>query len=462
MNAEQSRLTRTLDALESGLNQADSRWQAVVHAFQGLPGARVLVAAYQRAPLLWALVYVVLAFLVWGSFFHLDVASYAQGQVTPAGQLKKIQHLEGGIVRDIQVTEGQRVAAGAVIAELEDVAPDADVGDMRSRAASYEIKALRLTALLEHKTALVIPAELEKNFPQFAREDISAFNTYRQRLTAMEQSYESKVAQRRAEIQEAKERLAGLQSRSRFIGEQVAISEQMLKQKLTNDYEHLQLRKEQAQIESDRNTTIATQRRAEVALDEAQAEYAAFKRNDEVALRKELQEVSTELGSLRERLRKPNDSQARTTVKAPVAGTIMTLFVKNKGAVIPPGGTLATLVPEGDSLLVEAKLPISEIGYVNVGEKARLSIASGGNGFSAIMAKVVHVSPDAMADEKTGASYYIVRLAPESLYFQRQDDKYPLRPGVQVTAAIITGSRSVLALLLEPFIGSAVHPLTER
>lgn len=423
---------------------------------------KATIDAFHRAPMLWSLVYAVVAFILWAMIFSMDVASYAQGQVIPAGQLKRIQHLEGGIIREIKVEEGQRVEAGTVIAELEDVAPDAEVGDLRNRAAGYEIKLLRINALLESKSKLDIPAELAAAFPDLASEAVSAFQSNRQRYEAMVQSHESKVSQRRAEIQEARAKRAGLDSRSQFIGEQVRISEQMLKQKLTNEYEHLQLRKEQALIDSDRNTTIATQRRAEVALEEAIAELAAFKHEDEVSLRKEQLEVSTELNSLRERLRKPNDSQERTTVKAPVSGTIMTLYVKNKGAVVAPGGVLATLVPEGESLLIEAKLPIGEIGYVNIGELARLSIASGGSGFSTINARVIHVSPDAIADEKTGVSHYVVRLQPEELFFKRGDDKYPLRPGVEVMAAIITGQRSVMALLLEPFIGSSVHPLSER
>jgi adhesin transport system membrane fusion protein len=130
-------------------------------------------------------------------------------------------------------------------------------------------------------------------------------------------------------------------------------------------------------------------------------------------------------------------------------------------------------VPEGDALLIEAKLPISEIGYVMIGAPARLSIASGGSGFSTIPATVVHISPDSLSDEKTGApsqgggganvSYYIVRLEPKELAFRRGGaDSYALRPGVQIMAAIITGERSVLDLLLEPFIGSGIRPLTER
>lgn len=413
-------------------------------------------------PILWWLSTTVLVCVLWAAVFPLDVASYAQGQVIPSGQLKKIQHLEGGIIRNLNVTEGQQVKAGDVIAELEDVGQDSDVTDLSTRTATMEAKSLRISANLARAGGVKFTPEMERDFPQITRDARSAFDSYRDRYNAIMNTHVSKIAQRTAEIQEARERLAGLKSRSKMVADQVRISENMLKQGLTNEYEHLTLKKEQAQIDSDLSSTIATERRVLQALEEANAAFAAFKYEEDVNLRKDLQDTNTELYSLRERLRKPTDSQGRTQVRSPVDGSIMTIYFKNKGAVVAPGGVIATLVPDGDSLLIEAKLPISEIGYVKIGSVARLSITSGGSGFSTVPAKVVHISPDAASDEKTGNTYYVVRLEPKVPVFKRGDDVYEMRPGVQVTAAILTGQRTVLTLLLEPLTGSSIRPLTER
>ena len=413
-------------------------------------------------PMLWWLSTTVLVSLLWAAVFPLDVASYAQGQVIPSGQLKKIQHLEGGIIRSLNVTEGQLVKAGDVIAELEDVGQDSDVTDLSTRTATMEAKSLRISASLAKAGSVKFDAEMEKEFPQITRDARSAFESYRDRYNAIMSTHVSKIAQRNAEIQEARERLAGLRNRSRMVADQVRISDNMLKQGLTNEYEHLTLKKEQAQIDSDLSSTIATERRVLQALEEANAAFAAFKYEEDVNLRKELQDTNTELYSLRERLRKPTDSQGRTQVRSPVDGSIMTIYFKNKGAVVAPGGVIATLVPEGDSLLIEAKLPISEVGFVKIGSVARLSVSAGGSGFSAVPAKVVHISPDAASDEKTGNTYYVVRLEPQTPVFRRGEDVYEMRPGVQVTAAILTGQRTVLTLLMEPLTGSSVRPLTER
>ncbi len=421
-----------------------------------------LPVPWRRNPLLWTQVLTVAVFVLWISWFPLDVASYAQGQVIPAGQLKKIQHLEGGIIREIHVTEGQQVAQGTVIADLEDVASNSDVGELTSRAASLQIKVLRLTASLTGQDRMQIPPELEKAVPDVVRDARSALSSYRDRFVAMVQTREARIAQRKAEIQESKERLLGLQSRSKIIADQVRISEQMLKQKLNSEYEHLQLLKEQSQIDSDRNTTVATQQRSATALQEEIASLASFRKEEEVGLRKELLDANTEWNSLKERLRKPSDSFDRTQVRAPVAGSVMTLYFKNRGAVVPPGGTIATLVPEGEALLVEAKLPIGDVGFVRPGAPARLSLPTGASGFSTIDAEVVHISPDSTVDEKNGSSYFIVRLKPKLFVFKRGAESYPLRPGVQVTSAIITGQRSVLSLLMEPFLGNGIRPLTER
>jgi adhesin transport system membrane fusion protein len=414
-----------------------------------------------RSPLLWLQVGCVAAFLVWAAMFDLDVASHADGQVIPAGQIKRVQHLEGGIVRAIKVAEGQRVRQGEVIAELEGVASTADLGELRSRAASLEGKTLRLNAILAKANSLALPAELQKSQPSVAADARSAFMAYRERYSAVLRTHESKIAQREAEIREAHERLLGLQSRSRLIAEQVRISEQMLSQKLTNEYEHLQLRKEQAAIDADRDSTLAAQQRLATAREESIAALAAFRSEEDVLLRRELLESSTELGALRERLRKPSDSVERMAVRAPVAGTVMSLLVKNSGAVVAPGGVVATLVPEDETLVAEVRLPIADVGFVREGAPARVNLAGGSGGFSTIDAKVQQISPDAAMDEKTGSGFYVVRLKLEQFAFQRGSHAYPLRPGVRVMATISTGSRSVLLTLTDSFFGNGMKPLSE-
>jgi len=416
----------------------------------------------ERNRVIWVVGAALLAALVWATLFTLDVASYAQGQVIPAGSLKKVQHLEGGIVRNIVVNEGQVVAAGDVIMELDAVSVDAEVGDIRSKIGSLEIKTARLAASLSGASRFVIPTTLAKDFPDVANDAIEEFRANQSRVESGIQARKSRIASRTAEIQEARERLAGLKRRAVLIAEQVKISERLLQQKLNSEYEHIQLKREQEQIVSDRDAAVAMEIRATRQLEEEQAGLQAFKSEEESNLRKNLQETNTELTSLRERFRKPSDSQDRSTVRAPVAGTIQALYFKNKGAVVAPGGLIATVVPEGEALLIDGRLLIGDVGYVQIGTPARLSLSSGASGYSTIKAQVVHVSADSMLDEKTGQSYYQVRIKPEEFSFRRGDEVYALRPGVQITCALLTGERSVLALLLEPFIGQSIRPLTER
>lgn len=416
---------------------------------------------FKRSPLLWMQVGGLSAFLIWGAIFDLDVASHAEGQVTPAGQIKRVQHLEGGIVRNIRVTEGQQVKQGDVLAELEGVSSNADVTELQQRAAGLEGRTLRLNAILNHTGSLKLPPELVANYPSIAADARSAFNAYRERYDAVVRTHVSKVSQRGAEIEEARQRIAGLTSRSKLIAEQVGISDKMLAQKLTNDYEHLQLRKEQTGTNAERDTTVATLQRIITSREEAVSALAAFRSEEDVSLRKDLLEANTELSSLKERLRKPTDSVDRALVRAPVAGYVMSLMIKNNGAVISPGGVVATIVPENEVLLAEVRLPIADVGFVGLDAPARITLAGGSGGFSTIQAKVVHISPDAALDEKTNQGYYVVRLKPTTLAFTRGSYVYPLKPGVRVMATISTGTRSVLATLTDSFFGFGIKPLAE-
>lgn len=426
---------------------------------EGLPKSEVVEAKYR---LIFVLIACVLSFFVWSAWAPLDVASYAQGQVIPAGQLKRIQHLEGGIVEDIKVREGEMVQEGQVILELQTTSIEAEVGDLRTRLAASEIQAIRLQATLNRAASVKFPAALVRDFPKFVEEALSEFKSDAARYNAAVATYRSRIASRQAEIQEARERLKGLRARSVLIEEQVAISSNLLERKLTSEYEHLQLLRDQSQVRSDRDTAIATEERAKRQMEEEQASLVSFKSDEEVKLRKALQEVQTELAAMRERFRKPEDSQKRTVVRAPVAGTVQALYFKNRGAVVSPGGLVATLVPEGEALLIEAKLPLGDVGFVRLGERTRLSLASGARGYGSIDGEVVYISPDSFMDEKTGQGHYIVRIRPEELAFKNDGELYPLRPGVQVTCAILTGTRSVLALITDPFLNNGVQPLTER
>jgi adhesin transport system membrane fusion protein len=165
---------------------------------------------------------------------------------------------------------------------------------------------------------------------------------------------------------------------------------------------------------------------------------------------------------MKQRLRKYSDTLRRTVIRSPVRGLVKTLHIVTIGGVVKSGEPIVDIVPVEDRLVVEAHLPIQDIGYVQTGQDAVVKLASRDAGrFGKLDGKVVHVSPDTFTTPE-GATFYSVRIETSEDSFVRGDFKYKLIPGMLVTAYIHTGQRTVLDYLLDPFLDSMDQAMKER
>jgi adhesin transport system membrane fusion protein len=228
-----------------------------------------------------------------------------------------------------------------------------------------------------------------------------------------------------------------------------------------NQYAHLELLKEQTNTQGQLAEAQAGLRRADASLGQEQVAHSAIDVDENEILRQDLDDSRTQLGELQERLKKFADSSHRTVIRAPIDGSVLTLFVVTQGGVVAPGGTVLTLVPANDRLIVEAKLPLADVGFVQNGQQARLQLmASAGRKLKTLQGKVIHVSPDAVTEPEK-EPYVLVRIAPEEDHFESGAFTYRLTPGAQIRASIVTGRRSVLGYLLDPFLSSTSGALME-
>jgi adhesin transport system membrane fusion protein len=178
----------------------------------------------------------------------------------------------------------------------------------------------------------------------------------------------------------------------------------------------------------------------------------------------ELQLAQRELSQSEETMKKLEDNLSRTTIVAPVDGVVKNLFFVTEGGVIKPGGAILDIVPTKDSLIVEAKLPNSDIGFVKPGQSAVIKLSSSDSvNFGQINGTVFQISPDTEEDENDKRIvFYKILIETEQSYFQSKDKIYQLVPGVKVLASIHIGERTVANYLLSPFIGSMGQSFQER
>ncbi len=404
----------------------------------------------------------VVAFGAWTYYGRLDIVSTAAGEVIPSTQVKSVQHLEGGIVSEIKVAEGDQVKAGQALVVLESTASGADVDELVIHVTSLKVDIGRLETELAGAEALTFPAELVERHPALVRQANDMFVTRRTRLKNELAGQRALITQRKQEIRAISARLRNERKTLKLVAEQVVISENLFKDNLISRMKHLNLLKEASNLTGRVGEDVAALLQAEAALSEAGIGLRSIQDTYQEEVGRELDDKRRSLNELSSRLGKYEDSLKRTTLRSPVDGVIKTLHVVTVGGVVSPGGTVAEVVPEGDLLVIEAKLPPQDIGYVQLGQPVQVSLASAdANRFGKLEGKVVHISADTI-ETAEGIPYYKVRITTERDYFERRRERYRLVPGVQVISSIRTGRRSVLEYLLDPFLGGLDMALRER
>lgn len=413
------------------------------------------------------ILFAVLSFL-WMAFSRLDVVSSAIGEVTPSSSIQSVQHLEGGIVQEILIQAGDLVKKGDNLIILESTASGSSVTELASRLASLESDILRLEAeALSQRNKRRDPRytkELIRDFPETVKQSFELFKARQIRHFNEMRSYEDKIRQREQDVREVKARLKNLAQRMRISEEQVAISEDLLKDQLTNRYNHLELLREVSVIQSSIEEDEAGLERAKAQLDEMRTLMEGVRAAYLEDVNAQLDDSRSQLAEAQERMRKLMDSLERTNLTSPVDGVIKEVFVKTAGGVVKPGETVIDIVPEGDQLIIEANLPIQDIGYVDLGQLATIRLNSADSSrFDAIDGEVIFIAGDTSQDDDDGLYYYKVHIKTEQSAFKgREEDDYELHPGMQVVANVVIGRRSTLQYVLSPFLESSYTSMMER
>ena len=419
---------------------------------------------------------VIAGFGGWASISPIDIVSMATGEVIPSTQVKTVQHLEGGIVHKINVGEGESVKRGQALVVLEPIASSADVAELQVRLKSLRIDEARIEALTMRLKTPKFPSDLISsdsalvaNANEQFKAQIQRYNSevVRQKEATVQQK--EATVQRAHEIKEISTRIQNQRDKLILLREKIAISEALMRDKLTNKFQHIDLVLQEQELSGGIKTDRAALARARSALKETESSFKEAKAQTlyiksvfDDDNQKALHEVRLTLGELQERVKKFEDSLARTVVRSPVDGIVKTLHFVTIGAVIRPGDPIAELVPAGDQLIIEAQLPTSDIGYVAEGQQAVIKLASAdAQLFDDLNGVVASVSPDTLMTPD-GMPFYKVRIIPQKGYFERGSRRHNLFPGMQMAVSIITGDRTIMEYILGPLIWRFGDALKER
>ena len=408
------------------------------------------------------LIFSCISFMVWASIGTLDIVSMTNGEVIPSSQIKSVQHLEGGIVREISVREGQVVSQGQQLVVLEPTQSGADVGELRVRLRSLRAEIARLEAEAAGQEQPVFPKDLMASNSQLVAQSLALFENRKRAKQGRIESQKEAIIQKQQDISEISARIRNQENSLKLMAEQIAISEELLKEDLTNRFVQLDLLKEASRLKGQNEQDTAALLRARSALKEAQSQLQSIYNSFAEDAGKDLKSSRLQFNELSQRIGKFQDSLERTILRSPVEGIIKTLHITTVGGVLKAGDTVVDIVPAGDKLIIEARLHTQDIGYVQAGQSALVKLASADAlRFGGLAGTVVQVSPDTLVT-RDGVPYYKVRIETEEDRFRRGNQQYRLFPGMQVVASIHTGQRTVLEYLTGPILGSFSDAMRER
>jgi len=392
---------------------------------------------------------------LWAATAPLDSAAIAPGVVVVSSNNKQIQHLEGGIVQSLQVAEGERVTAGDVLLVLDPTRARSQVDILRGQLDALLATEARLLAERDGLGAPRYPAPLADRATQADVQAIMAGqnNLFEARRLALEG--QTTILQRRKA--QAEEQIGGLTAQKQSQDRQIALIEDELKglrELHTKGYAPktriLALEREASRLLGERGERLGEIARVQQVIGETELQILQLRTNFLEQVATDLRETQTQLYDVRERLRAAEDVLARTVIRAPNAGTVVGLTVHTVGGVVPPGQTLAQVVPDQDELVIEARLQVTDIDAVRPGQEADIKFSAFKQATTpGVLGRVNTISADRMEDERTGMPYYAVRITvPEEE--RKRLDGLELLPGMPADAFIQTGEQTALQYLVKP------------
>ncbi len=412
-------------------------------------------------PVSWSLMGFIGLFFVWSIFARFDEVSVATGEVVPQGQVKTIQHLEGGIIEELFVREGDIVRADAPLAQI-------NLGQLANSREELQIRLdglllakARLEAEAEGKP-LVLPQEIAARQPQFANAERATHDARLREFQSTRAVLEGQVHQRERDVNDVSARLQAAESSLRLARERLEMSADLLKDGLTSRLDHNQAQSQVEALIGEAASLSEGLPRARDAVGEARERVKELALKFGREARELLVETEQNVARTQEVLNTASDQQMRSTIKSPITGIVKNLRYHTIGGVLRPGEAIMDIVPSDDDLVIEARLDPMDRGFVRQGQKTIVKIDTYDySRYGGLDGEVISVAPDSTVPE-SGPPFFKVVVRTSSPYLGDPKDGYAITPGMGATVDIHTGTKSVIAYLVRPVLKLRAEAFRER
>nr|WP_249342495.1 HlyD family type I secretion periplasmic adaptor subunit [Pseudomonas rustica] len=453
--------------LKSGFKDSIRRYFKGSASLQGQPLPEVNKALIEDAPrvvrlTIWAIIGFFVFLMLWANFAVIDEVTKGDGKAIPSSKIQKIQNLEGGIVSELFVKEGQIVEAGAPLIRLDDTRFASNVGETEADRLSMLLRVERLSAEVDDRP-LNFPEDVLKAVPGQAKSEESLYISRRQQLHDEIGGLQEQLIQRQQELREFGSKQGQYRQQLGLQRQEINMSEPLVAQGAVSPVEVLRLKRAEVETRGQLDATTLAIPRAESAIKEVQRKIDETRGKFRSEALTQLNEARTDLNKASATGKALEDRVSRTLVTSPVRGIVNKLLVNTIGGVIQPGSDLVEIVPLDDTLLVEAKIRPQDIAFLHPGQEATVKFtAYDYTIYGGLKAKLEQIGADTITDEDKKTTYYVIKVRTERSHLGTDDKPLLIIPGMVASVDIITGKKSVLSYLLKPIIRARAEALHER
>lgn len=412
--------------------------------------------------LLYLIVIMIISLVYWASNAPLDEITRGEGKVIPSHQIQVVQNLEGGIVSEILIREGDKVKKNQILIKIDDTNFESSFMEGRLRYFELIAKAARLTAEADGQDSFLMPVPVIDHSPKLANNEQAFFRSRKNNLLSNIKILENQIEQNEQEVKEAESKQRQINRSYILAKKELSIIIPLFKAGAMSEVDVIKRERQVNELRGDLDAVKLSIPRLKSSIRESENKKNELVFRFKSEAREELNEISAEIPRILESIETMEDKVHRTHVRSPVNGTIQQLLVNTINGVIQPGMDLVKIVPADDVLIVEAKIKPADIAYLSPGLRALVKFTAYDFAiFGGLEAKVIHISADSISDDKE-ESFYLVRVETDKNYLGEKKGALPIIPGMVAQVDIMTGKKTVMDYLLKPILKTKQRALSER
>ncbi len=413
--------------------------------------------------LLWFVVGFVVLFVIWAAFAELERTVRGMGRVIPSSQLQIVSNMEGGVVQDILIRPGQQVDEGDPLIRLDPTQMGSEFGSGEATVSALTVKIARLQAEVQGRSP-AYPAAADAATADQIRIEQALHASRMADLSSLTSAAAARAAQAERSVAEAQAAYqARVTARDSRLSE-VRILRPLVERGIEPRLSLAQAESAAAIAASEAQQAAESIARARASVSEARSALAQIRQEWRAQAANELATAQAELAARRRAMPALAERVDRTVIRAPLAGRINRVLVTTRGGTARPGEPLVEIVPSDERLLIEARVRPDDIAFVSLDQEARVAITAYDRSvYGALDGRVVAISPDAVTEERTGETFYLVRVRTDENALEDQAGRrLPIGPGMVAEVNILGDTRTVLQYILSPITKLSESAFRER